>query len=273
MRRTYPGRPDAIIFEDGAGEQARIVQLEPDTGDEQVISEDRPAHAPDLALDGSRLVWAGPSATDPTWPDVFVREIATGNWGRVGSGARPSWTYDQQALLVARKDGLYRLELDGKARRVFKGISTEGTEVKPGVFVVNDDEDTSDDPEDELLIFDGDKRTTVFQETGCSGQAWDLNIDGRRLLYNVGCDDNKDPRNGLYVFDMKTGTSKQLLEAFVAGASWSPDGTSIVTVYLFDPDSDRNELWVLDDTGRHHKVVRRGAVIRWPVWRALPMRR
>jgi hypothetical protein len=269
-RRTWPGRPDAIIFEDGTGERARIVQLDPGNGDERVISEDRPAHVPDLNLDGSRLAWAGPSATDPTWPDVFVRNIATNRWGRVGSGAQPTWTYDQTALLVGRKDGLYRLELDGSAKRVVKGVRAGGREIEPGVFVVNDYEDTPGSSKDQLLILRGGHRTSVFRRKGCSPQAWDLNIDGRSLLYNVACTDRRDSKNGLHVYDMKTRTSKQILEAPAAGASRSPDGTSIVTVYQSSPDGTRAELWILDADG-HHRVVRRGTMS-WPVWRALPLR-
>ena len=250
-----------IVIQAGWSEDARIVEVDPVTLEHEVISGDEKAHVPGVSDDGTTLVWAGPSSTDPTWPDTFLRDLKTGETRRVGSGGGPSWTFDQEALLVSRKDGVYRMELDGSSQLMRGGEALTGTEVADGTFVFGDEKTLTIVEgrfNDEPVVFDGGE--------DCAPDAWDLGPDGRSLAFTIGCAEADDPENGLYIYDLRTEESTPVYEGNVQGAAWSPDGTSIATTYQPDRDVQQNELWIVDAKTGDPEVLKSGGWSAWPIW-------
>jgi Tol biopolymer transport system component len=254
-----PEDQGTIILEAGWAEDARVVKADPVTLEHEVISGDQQAHVPDINADGTKLVWAGPSDTDPTWPDIYLRDLPNGDIRRVSSGGGPKWTFDQKALLVSRKDGVYRMELDGSAKLVRTGEDLSGTEIAKGTYVFGDAKT--------LKIVDGDEETLVFDGgDNCGPNAWDLSSDGRSLAFTIGCLEADDSESGLYVYDLRTGETRPVYDGDVNGAAWSPDGRSIATTFRPDREVKQSELWIVDAQTGGKKVLRSDGWSAWPIW-------
>lgn len=253
----------AVVFEAGWADQAHIVKLDPATMKSEVISGAAQAHVPDITDDGKLLVWAGPSTSDPTWPDTYLRDLVTGEIRRLGSGGSPTWTFDEKALLVSRRDGVYRMQLDGSSQLWRGGEGLSGSEVADGTYVFGD--------EKTLTIFEGrfDDEAVVFDGgADCQPDAWDLSPDGRSLAFTVGCVERDDPESGLYIYDLRAKETRPVYDGDVVGAAWSPDGQSIATTYRVRRGAHRSDLWVVDATTGDHKVLRSEGMSSWPTWMA-----
>jgi hypothetical protein len=260
---AFPSGAGTIVIESGWASDARIVALDLLTLEEEVISGGGEAHVPDVTDDGTRVVWAGPSTVDSNWPDTYLHDRTTGETRRVGSGGGPTWTFDEQALLVSRPDGVHQLELDGSAELVRAGEEVSGSEIGEGTFVFGDPRT--------LTIVEGDDETVVFDGGGtCGPSASDLDPDGRTLAFTVWCTEADDPAAGLYAFDLRSEEPTIVRSGDLTGAAWSPAGTSIATVHRPDPDVEQNELWLVDARTGASEVIRSGGWSSWPVWLDLP---
>jgi hypothetical protein len=122
---------------------------------------------------------------------------------------------------------------------------------------------------DNLLYLDeAGGRTEVAAEEGCATAGFDFAAVAHRVVYALRCEERDEEREGVYVYDVRAGSSRKLLSGVFMGVSWSPDGKSLVAAASTPGGgSKETELWFIDArTGELQ--AREGASIRvqWPDW-------